>query len=243
MRWTSRGRRVMRWSASTIGTPNVRLGTKWPSITSQWSQSAPSSARRTAWSRRDQSADRMDGETSMAEPSRRTGAAPLLNEAAGHVERDVLPAQHARAGLRILRLDAVEVRARPVDLDAEAERLEIALGGLRGAAHEVGHDERLGLALRADEQVDRRPARHHGAERRLGRDDEARPRLRRDHAADRAGAEAGAVEQQAGAAQRLAEQLGHVRELLAQAERDVHRAARAHGATRRRILRDDEAAR
>src|SRR5687768_17373390 len=147
MRWTSRGRRVMRWSASTIGAPNVRLGTKCPSMTSQWSQSAPSSARRTAWSRRVQSADRIDGETSIAQP-------PLLNEAPRDAEHDVLPAHDARAGQGNLLLDAGEVRAGPLDHDAEAQRLEVALGALGIPADQVGHDEGVGLAHRADQQVD-----------------------------------------------------------------------------------------
>ena len=62
-------------------------------------------------------------------------------------------------------------------------------------------------------------------------------------AAAKPSAQAGTVEQQAGAAQRLAEQLGHVRELLAQAERHVDRASRPHRAAGLGILLDDEAAR
>ena len=36
IRWTSSGNRVTRRTASTIGTPMLRLGTKWPSMMSRW---------------------------------------------------------------------------------------------------------------------------------------------------------------------------------------------------------------
>src|SRR5438105_6812207 len=62
MRWTSSGRRVTFRRSATIFGPNVRFGTKWPSITSTWTQSAPpASAAATASPRRAKSAERMDG--------------------------------------------------------------------------------------------------------------------------------------------------------------------------------------
>ena len=60
IRWQSSGIGLTRLSASTIGSPRVRLGTKWPSMTSTCAQSAvamrPSSDSRLA-----KSADRMLG--------------------------------------------------------------------------------------------------------------------------------------------------------------------------------------
>src|ERR1035437_6116366 len=62
MRWTSKGTRVaFRSALRTIG-PTLRFGTKWPSITSKWIQSAPpSSHARAASPSREKSADRSDG--------------------------------------------------------------------------------------------------------------------------------------------------------------------------------------
>ena len=60
IRWQSSGVSVARASASTTGTPSVRFGTKWLSITSTWSQSAPSTAFASS-ARRAKSADRMLG--------------------------------------------------------------------------------------------------------------------------------------------------------------------------------------
>jgi hypothetical protein len=61
IRWQSIGNGLTRSSASTTGSPSVRLGTKWLSMTSTWAQSAlltdSSSACRLA-----KSADRMLGE-------------------------------------------------------------------------------------------------------------------------------------------------------------------------------------
>src|SRR5438034_8530349 len=62
IRWTSSGRRVARCRSATIFGPNVRFGTKWPSITSTWTQSAPPrSSAPTASARRVKSALRIDG--------------------------------------------------------------------------------------------------------------------------------------------------------------------------------------
>jgi hypothetical protein len=60
IRWQSSGVSVARLSDSTTGTPRVRLGTKWLSMTSTWSQSAPSTALASS-ARRAKSADRMLG--------------------------------------------------------------------------------------------------------------------------------------------------------------------------------------
>src|SRR5690606_15811972 len=62
MRCTSIGSRVtLRIAAVTAG-PTVRLGTKWPSMTSTWIQSAPAcSAARTCSPRRVKSAERIEG--------------------------------------------------------------------------------------------------------------------------------------------------------------------------------------
>src|SRR2546427_10799681 len=62
MRWTSNGRPVARRRSVTIFGPNVRFGTKCPSMTSTWSQSAPpASAAAAASANRAKSADRIDG--------------------------------------------------------------------------------------------------------------------------------------------------------------------------------------
>src|SRR5215469_14819767 len=64
MRCTSTGFRVARRTASTTTGPIVMLGTKRPSITSTWIQSAPaSSTARTSSASRPKSADRIDGAT------------------------------------------------------------------------------------------------------------------------------------------------------------------------------------
>jgi hypothetical protein len=48
------------------GGPKVMLGTKWPSITSRWTQSAPAATTASTSSpRREKSADRIDGEIVM----------------------------------------------------------------------------------------------------------------------------------------------------------------------------------
>src|SRR4030095_11009045 len=62
MRWTSRGIRARLRIASITGGPMVRLGTKWPSITSTWSRSAPpASTRAMASPSAAKSAERMLG--------------------------------------------------------------------------------------------------------------------------------------------------------------------------------------
>ena len=61
IRWTSSGSVVARRIAATTGGPMVRLGTKWPSMTSTWIQSAPaSSTARTSSPSRPKSAARID---------------------------------------------------------------------------------------------------------------------------------------------------------------------------------------
>src|SRR5690242_2082754 len=62
IRWTSNGLVVCGRSALTTPGPMVRLGTKCPSITSTWIQSAPaSSIARTSSPSRAKSAERIDG--------------------------------------------------------------------------------------------------------------------------------------------------------------------------------------
>ena len=62
IRWTSNGFCVCGRSAFTTAGPMVRLGTKWPSITSMWIQSAPaSSIARTSSPSLAKSADRIEG--------------------------------------------------------------------------------------------------------------------------------------------------------------------------------------
>ncbi|CAM5359546.1 hypothetical protein SAVIM40S_01401 [Streptomyces avidinii] len=60
MRWRSSGMSVALLRDSTIGIPRVRFGTKWLSMTSTCSQSAPSTAFASSASRA-KSADRMLG--------------------------------------------------------------------------------------------------------------------------------------------------------------------------------------
>src|ERR1039458_5981534 len=65
MRWTSRWRRVILRMDSTTGGPMVRLGTKWPSMTSRWRMEAPPrSTHAISSARRAKSADRIEGTTS-----------------------------------------------------------------------------------------------------------------------------------------------------------------------------------
>ena len=61
IRWQSSGTGLTRASASTTGRPRVRLGTKCPSITSTWAQSALA-IRRSSRSRLAKSLARMLGE-------------------------------------------------------------------------------------------------------------------------------------------------------------------------------------
>ncbi len=62
IRCVSRGRRVTRRSAWTIGVPMERLGTKCPSMTSTWIRSAPAlSASATCSPKREKSAARIEG--------------------------------------------------------------------------------------------------------------------------------------------------------------------------------------
>ena len=75
IRCASNGSAVTRRSASTVLGPNVRFGTKWPSMTSRWIRSAPArSMRRTARARLARSASRMLAAT-RARPARH-GYAP-----------------------------------------------------------------------------------------------------------------------------------------------------------------------
>src|SRR5579883_3165435 len=62
IRWTSSGRRVAARMALTTGGPIVMFGTKQPSITSTWIQSAPAlSTARTSSASRPKSAERIEG--------------------------------------------------------------------------------------------------------------------------------------------------------------------------------------
>ena len=62
MRWQSTGVVTAASSASTTGSPSVRFGTKWLSMTSTCSQSAVPATRAHSSARRAKSADRMLGE-------------------------------------------------------------------------------------------------------------------------------------------------------------------------------------
>ncbi len=80
IRWTLSGFVVARRIASITTGPSVMLGTKRPSITSTWIQSAPAaSTARTSSARRPKSADRMDGATTRGLANRRS---PQLGEVA-----------------------------------------------------------------------------------------------------------------------------------------------------------------
>src|SRR4051812_26149565 len=62
IRWTSKGLVVCGRNALTTAGPIVMFGTKWPSITSTWIQSAPAaSIARTSSPRRAKSAERIEG--------------------------------------------------------------------------------------------------------------------------------------------------------------------------------------
>src|SRR3954454_14421053 len=72
IRCTSTGFAVARRTASTTTGPIVRFGTKRPSMTSTWIQSAPaSSTAHTSSASRPQSDDRIDGATMICLPIRR----------------------------------------------------------------------------------------------------------------------------------------------------------------------------
>src|SRR2546422_6508454 len=67
IRWASSGTWVSGRIDFTMAGPIVRLGTKWPSITSMWSMSAPASAASRTWSpKRSNRADKIDGAILMA---------------------------------------------------------------------------------------------------------------------------------------------------------------------------------
>src|SRR5207245_968622 len=67
IRWASSGTWVSGRIDFTMAGPIVRLGTKWPSITSMWSMSAPASAASRTWSpKRSNLADKIDGAILMA---------------------------------------------------------------------------------------------------------------------------------------------------------------------------------
>ena len=103
-------------------------------MTSQWSQSAPASAWRTAGSRWAQSAERIDGAT-IYWMSR-----PATVNVIGCPRTTRAPTGGSCVSMR------AKFEPGPGGLDAEAERLELALRGLRVAADEVGHDVGLGFA-------------------------------------------------------------------------------------------------
>src|SRR5437588_604333 len=66
IKWASIGSLVARRTASTTWGPKVRLGTKWPSMTSTWIRSAPAaSASFTCSARRPMSAERIEGTISI----------------------------------------------------------------------------------------------------------------------------------------------------------------------------------
>src|SRR5437879_4284523 len=66
IRWASIGSAVTLATASTTAGPKVRLGTKWPSITSTWIRSAPAAtASLTCSLRRPMSAERIEGTMSI----------------------------------------------------------------------------------------------------------------------------------------------------------------------------------
>src|SRR5215469_11120066 len=83
MRCALRGRRVAARTALTTTGPKVRFGTKRPSMTSTWIQSAPArSTARTSSASRPKSAERMEGATRTGPPATAGGfvakTTPLL---------------------------------------------------------------------------------------------------------------------------------------------------------------------
>src|SRR5437867_2110979 len=72
IRWASNGTLVRGRIDLTMAGPIVRLGTKWPSITSMWSRSAPASDASRTWSpRRSKRADKIEGAILMAIEARK----------------------------------------------------------------------------------------------------------------------------------------------------------------------------
>src|SRR5580704_12313905 len=77
IRWQSKGLFVCGRNAATTGGPKVMLGTKWPSITSRWIQSAPAAATaRTSSPSFEKSDDRIEGAMITGLDTRRSPCRP-----------------------------------------------------------------------------------------------------------------------------------------------------------------------
>src|SRR5204863_5777213 len=146
IRWTSSGFCVCGLRAFTTAGPIVRFGTKWPSITSTWIQSAPAeSIARTSSPSRAKSAERIEGEM-------RTGCCTSLSlngpESRGKESGRLIPLYFVRiARCRSCppALGLVETRQKPLLL---LDRI------IRPGVEEVGGDPLALLALQRADRID-----------------------------------------------------------------------------------------
>src|SRR5215471_20949453 len=105
----------MRPTALTTAGPIVRLGTKWPSMTSRWMAPAPPfSTERTASSRRAKLAERMEGQSMNSDG----GLAMILRLAAnGQADGIPLPQREARRRVLLNHRAAGSVAGRDLSAD------------------------------------------------------------------------------------------------------------------------------
>src|SRR5262245_29952197 len=181
MRWTSNGRSVTRRSEATTGGPIVRLGTKWPSMTSRWRSRAPPSRTASISSpRRAKSADSSEGASAgprgMAAAPRGRPPDPAFADSL------IVPSLHAVSDHQrdqITRLHRVaRLRTLPENRPRRGDRRRLA--ARRGGAQARACQDRLRLLLRSSDAVG-----HHEDRRAAAAGDEqappavARSRLRR----------------------------------------------------------------
>ncbi len=155
MRWTSSGSRVRRRRALSTGMPKVRLGTKWPSITSTCTRSAPPRSQRArAPARSARSAARIEGASRITGPLGEGARAPCRpwrpparSVVAGHRmagQGELAEDDAGRHPFVALELDVAE---------PEAQLLEVGPHLLVVAVDEIGHDVALSRRGHGEQQV------------------------------------------------------------------------------------------
>src|SRR3989304_327859 len=133
MRWTSSGSRVRLRMDSMTGGPIVGLGTKWPSITSTWSRSAPpASTRAMASPSAAKSAERMLGAILIMPPPystrRYARKLPTIPGGRGLRGRQAAPGRGEGRALFLREAPQVLLRAAPLDLGIPAEDAQVGAG-------------------------------------------------------------------------------------------------------------------
>src|SRR6185369_10435711 len=235
MRCTSSVARVSLRAAATMIGPNVRLGTNWLSMMSQCTHSRAGSTIASSSASFEKSADKMLGATiggvavmTLSCPAGRGVAdvggivVTLADEPPRGLQRDAAVAREARARRRVLRHDRAGARPRRWRQNNESLRLELLARAPDLVTFQVGHHEHLLGGAGRKQQRHLAAARKHALGRGIGGGDETfRDRVARRpcHAAD---AEAGVLEQQLGAAPRLAEEFGDGAELFSEADGHAH---------------------